>query len=75
MDCIFVDIPKECLFFHSEECVAPESHLLLCADSHKHLMLTEEGKRELVQTFINNVIESPGRIKVKSGQEGRELLL
>jgi len=63
-ECIFVDKPKECII-----CLEPRK--LSCLLNHLHLLLTEQGKDDIVKLVKENA-NSPTRYKAKSGQEGRE---
>ncbi|KKL81081.1 hypothetical protein LCGC14_1998320 [marine sediment metagenome] len=74
MKCIFVIIPKECSFVRKGECSAVEAHVITCAHNHRRLYIREDMREVLINIFTEYVVDSPQRIKVVSGQDGRDIL-
>ena len=75
VSCIFIDVPKECRWFVSNDCVAPPSHILECLEGHKRLILNDWGKLRALQVFMLLVVNSPRRVKSIAGQTGRDVLV
>jgi len=73
VDCIFVVVPRECSFILKSKCSAPENHILTCARDHKRLILRENAREILIDTFTRCVVDSPYRIKIVPGQDGRDI--
>ena len=63
-ECIFVSKPPEC-----SACL--DTLVLRCLDNHRHLILSEEGKKRVL-VFVTEEMYSPRRYKTVSGQEQRK---
>ncbi len=74
MNCIFVIIPKECSFVTEGKCGATETHIITCASNHRRLTIREDMREALIDVFTRCVVDSPSRVKVVSGQDGRDIL-
>lgn len=71
-ECIFVDTPKECSFYVQGKCAGMRSHVILnCMQNHMRLIIRNDAKDWIVDTYRREIIDSPGRVKRKSEQEGR----
>ena len=68
--CIFVDTPKECIFWVDNFCTSPPSHQIRCLFNHRRLIVNEDSIDVLQRVFLK-VIRSPKRVKTVSGQGGR----
>lgn len=70
--CIFVDMPKECMFFVNDKCIEGEYKRMMCLFDHRRLIVVDSAKKEMIESFTNLVVNSEDRVKTKSGQEGRK---
>lgn len=63
-ECIFVGRPPDCA-----TCLDPL--ILTCVQNRRHLILTEDGKRRVID-YVTREVSNPERYKTKSGEEQRK---
>ncbi len=74
MNCIFVITPKECSFIDNGRCYATNVHIVTCAQNHRRLLIREDSRELIIDAFTKSVVDSPYRVKVVPGQDGRDIL-
>ena len=74
MKCIFTITPQECSFVRDGKCHAMGGHIITCAQNHRRLMIRADSREILIDIFTKHVVDSPDRIKVVSGQDGRDII-
>ena len=70
--CIFVDTPRECSSIGAGRCLL-DSRKLPCLLNHRRLKIGH-GTRNVLHRLLTDEMNSPSRVKVKSGEEVRQLL-
>lgn len=61
-----------CIFIGQPDCITClENSKLQCLRDHQHLIVSPDGKRELIR-LLKAEINSPERYKTKSGEEQRK---